>query len=116
MGRMSDANASAPEGQKDLTNAVGLEFMRDSLPVELQEKKKFDKFKYGYMFDLQKPQTPRQEHQTLLVSDANIPAVEQTSNIQMPKPVPFLSLMPNIAPFKAKKFREKQNQSDLRRA
>ena len=98
-----------------LTDAVGLEFMRDSLPVELQDKKKFDKFKYGYMFDLYKPQTPRQEQQTLLISDTNVPQ-EQASNIQMPKPVPFLSLMPDIAPFKAKKFRDKQNQSDLRRA
>lgn len=57
---MSEHNASAPEGpgnkeMLEMQNAVGLEFMRESLPIELQDKKKFDKFKYGYMFDLHKP-------------------------------------------------------------
>jgi len=53
-------NASASK-LLDKDYAVGLQFMRESLPGELQDRKKFDKFKYGYMFDFHKPKTPRED-------------------------------------------------------
>ena len=84
--------------------------MRDSLPGELQEKKQFDKFKYGYMFDFHKPKTPREEN-----SVQQSVTVHESEMIN--KPIPFSSLGPDLQPFKAKnKFRDKQAASDLARA
>jgi hypothetical protein len=67
---MSDHNVSMPtvqprgENDKDMSDSnfpAGLQFMRDSLPGDIHNRAKFDKFKYGYMFDFHKPQTPREE-------------------------------------------------------
>jgi hypothetical protein len=102
-GQLSDSNFPA-----------GMQFMRDSLPGpgDLAGGKKFDKFKYGYMFDFHKPQTPRDDV-TIRHSSVGHQESEMAS-----RPKPFTSLGPDLLPFKAKKKSRdsKQVLQDQRRA
>jgi hypothetical protein len=76
-----------------------MQFMRDSLPGpgELDGRQKFDKFKYGYMFDFHKPHTPRDE----TVRQSSVGGRQDSEIASRPKP--FTSLGPDLLPFKAKK-------------